>query len=1534
MRHLRTRTSTQRGSALWSVALGVGLVVVAPASLARAQDDDREVKSFSLPETASAKQLFDRAREHADAGRFGDAISGFQELVEQHRGAVLGAERRDPRGRASQQDFHTGVVARVTELLIGLPEDARRIYRERFGTLAAGEFGRACRAGDARALAELARRWPITVAAEQAWVALGDLEFERGNVDAALLAWRRADELARALGDTLELGATRAALFDAASDAARSLARPSAGALVLDDGERAHDGLPELGPLPGEECHVWRRKLLEDDPSVAVSLRYTQSAPVMTPVLVGDRVLVSTPLRLIAYNAYSGHREWRSEEHPGWKEVDAGRVRPDDADRALQRSDFFQGINADALMLAPTAWGNVAVAALQIPYTTLRNDKYQNIQITTITPERRLFGFDLATGDLLWSHLPPPLWDGESGSFSERMRVAGPPVAWQGRVFAPFYRMQGRVEFHVGCFDLYTGALYWSTQLISGQVELNMFGRQSHELATPPLLIHDGRVIAQTQLGALAAIDAFSGDIVWESLYEQIPLPQAQGYQSGQRDEVWLASPAVVADGVVVAAPLDCDDLIGVDAEHGTLLWSKPHSRLASRITSRLALLGADERSVVLGSAAQVLQLASRAGLSASQGPTDLTWSERALGDGFLGPENQPRPLLVGERVVVPSSSKRWVLPRANLRTPDTKLTAAWPSDAAPGNLAAGAGVLYSLSSNTSGATLVGMCDWTSLEERLQRDFERAPENVDMACAWADFLESRANLELREGRTAKALGYFARLSAALEPLVDVEAPAHRPDVARRLHSGLLGEARALADLADVRGATERLERSRALALDARAQRDSLYELALLARGRDGTRYRSLLVELDDSSAALELPSIGADTGAADRVEPVGLWVQRELAALGHAEGAVGPELEALHTLLERYGDVPLAHSAEAASNTPTREAADRYGAQSVSARIRELIGRNPPPEYAAYEARATELLDAGIAAHDLRLLMRIRVLFPHSQAAGRAIEAALSVARDEQRLDLYAEELGNSLGDSWSFARANATELARLADFAHLACKVGERGLGTALYARLATIAPDLRVAPPPPLVGTELAASDVARTLLGEARPSAATEASFDDTIRPRGARSAGAWDLLGYLPLAPDAPADAPRHLVASTRGWLDVWRAGAPPERIFRHRLGDGEDPEVRPNRVVLGPDRIVIGLPDEVVAIDVTEPARAWGANVIGESVETLDGADGVIVAAFVERGRDVTLRAYSEELGAELWERNVGADVSLPPVIGDGRLVLLPRGRGVRSAQIFDLFTGQRSAKFELDADGWEQDGRAAWIERGKVILPAFRRNARSAPEMLRAFDLESGAKAWSVPVESGRELESVLRSEGRAYLVLAGEANAGRVQLGGFLELDAALGALRPLQNAKLAAGDVLIGVPRLAVVELDTPFVFVRGEAPGVRETLLRAIHLPYGERWSTRLSVPVDALYNGSMPRPVVSQSTVAVVYGEYTRNLDGERDRRTSLALFDRASGQRRDLRTLERGLGSSDMISMLGLGSALFVASGGGMDVFSK
>src|SRR5262245_56319326 len=129
------------------------------------------------------------------------------------------------------------------------------------------------------------------------------------------------------------------------------------------------------------------------------------------------------------------------------------------------------------------------------------------------------------------------------------MPVGGPPVIVGQRVLAPFVRVQGRFDYHVGCFDVETGRLRWSTAVLSGQRELNMFGRQMTELSVAPLRVEGSRVIAQTQLGTVACLDLYSGQVLWQSTYDRIENRPTSEFSPAPRKTPWCNVPPTVVDG-------------------------------------------------------------------------------------------------------------------------------------------------------------------------------------------------------------------------------------------------------------------------------------------------------------------------------------------------------------------------------------------------------------------------------------------------------------------------------------------------------------------------------------------------------------------------------------------------------------------------------------------------------------------------------------------------------------------------------------------------------------------------------------------------------------------------------------------------------------------------------------------------------------------------------------------------------------------------------------------------------------------------
>jgi outer membrane protein assembly factor BamB len=343
----------------------------------------------------------------------------------------------------------------------------------------------------------------------------------------------------------------------------------------------------------------------------------------LQPILAGELVLVTTTLRLFAFDMHTERLRWSAGPPRGWDELE----------RAA-RDRLFDGLDVRQLWIAPGAGERVAVAALQVPLSRTASEEWQGIRIETSLPERRLFAFELGTGRPLWNHAPSPDWDGRNGPQPERMSLIGSPTVVGDRVLTVSSSDQSSVDYHVSCYQLASGALHWSTFVVRGQVEHNMFGRAVIEFAAAPLVAIPARgvVLASTGLGVVAALDLATGQVLWRTDYTPIPIPKARSYSPPKRDTVWRTTPPVVVGGVVLVAPRDSRDLMALDLADGRLLWSLPSSVLNAldADTAELSfdhLIGADERVFYLGGA-KTSALAKPGGMRSVEAPVPQ-WTER-----------------------------------------------------------------------------------------------------------------------------------------------------------------------------------------------------------------------------------------------------------------------------------------------------------------------------------------------------------------------------------------------------------------------------------------------------------------------------------------------------------------------------------------------------------------------------------------------------------------------------------------------------------------------------------------------------------------------------------------------------------------------------------------------------------------------------------------------------------------------------------------------------------------------------------------
>ncbi len=1496
----RARSRAQRG-------LAIALFLALSAGFAPAQEPETgegeaggRVRLYSIPETRDARALMRTAGDHIRARRYDEAIASLQRLTDVHRGDVLPARSVDSAGRLSIQPFHSGAAAWAAKELCALPPAARARYRERYEKSAQSLFASARASGERRALVEVAVRWPLTDAAERAWWTLGDIEIELGNVADARRAWLRASEIGTLAGRDPSAGYDRrlALVEDFAARDGRRLG------LEREFGAELRAVGPDEGggPVPEDFADAWTQ-ILPRSP-----YRDHHSEHNLFPVLSGDQVFVSNGWQVFAFDAYTGRPLWESAELPGWV--------------GGKRTDLVHGIDVESVLVAPSVSGSVVVAPLQVAHSRLQFTDFQGIRITVPIPERRLFAFDRATGELLWDHAPPPLWDGESGTFSEQMIVAGPPVVGGSRVLVPCYLMQGRVDFHVACYDLASGDRLWSTQLVSGQRELNMFGRPEKEFCAPPLRLEGDRAIVLTQLGTVAALDLYTGEILWQSLYEQEPLPATRGWKPQDRDETWRNAPPVVADGLVVATPADSHYLVAFDLAEGTAVWQYPHTRLVENGPGLDTLLGADDDALYFGGA-EIAVFHAPGGLAGATTGTRFARTWNVPVEGYE-PLRSPRAVLTRDEIVLATHEGRLVLDKRTgleRRKQSLPWIRAGAERSTVGNMVVGSGMLFT----ANAAEISGLFDWSVLESRALDRIAADPEDVSAMLTLAQVREQHGVLLYESGDVRGALDRLREARRLLEPRLG--DPTYRDEVAGRLHRVLRISARAREGLADVAGALELLELALPLAHDSNDVRDTLLEREAIVRDRDRAAWLETLEVLGrrlgdkpmpreawalavESASPSPLASI--DPELLDDMLPIDLWVLLVRAnALGRW-GEVGRELEDLHACLARHGS--------------RRLAPGRNVAELVSARIEDALARGGTQAYEPFERRAREMMDlalleSGLESGSDRELEAVRSLYPHSEAAREAGDHLLDRAFAAGDAARVCRLVNASLARTPELSAEDARRLVLLGEILGGEGNVeAQRGILESVLSSY----PDLVVE----AGGRRWAAAERLARLPPRPGRSLRSESAFFDGRLAAAEAPSGSFVEVGYVPPGPaqqESPPTARLALLCRSEGGLllQIHGGNDPVRPDVRARLRD----DGRNLQTALSFGRVVIANGESLVAVDAATGEEAWPTwrAPRGFEIAEIRVHEGVLVV--LQRSAEhFQATAFDVHRGRELWNAFLPRGPHWRAPLFDGsRAVFLTQTQSWElpaRALVVDLHRGASLGEIDLGGP-LTNEYESAFVSGGMLVLPAFQMGTTPDRNRIRGFDLDALAQSWTYDLRGGRELEALFQVDDETYLVVTpGEDGRG----GAILGLEPRLGATRSVME--LSASDRVLGAirPRSmppGPVKLDAPFLFFYSSTPGLQTTRITAVHLPYGKRWSCLLRVPSDDLFDvGLTALPAVSTTTVAVVYTKKNQSrLPGE----TYLTLIDKESGMKRLDAVLPTGLGRAADLRLLGLGNALFLLS---------
>lgn len=1354
------------------------------------------LRKYTVLDTRRVRMLFEEAAVRLRAGAVKEGLGKLQEILSEHANELL--RDQDQLGR------YRGAGALATEWLWALDEGAASIYESLHEPPARALLREAQNPPSRVDLARLAATYPRTPSALEALRVILDLDLEHGEPVAAMASADRLlarPDLTPAARAEVLLQALRAA--GEAGDAVRFEAyRAQAHALRLAPAARPRWRGEPVDPetfaaslaakvprgratgTPGAP-----RKLLDSlaNPRWSLTIpnplleakNFLQTAPSLPfePVVADRVVYVANGFSLRALDLYSGEILWTSDS-PMEKELARARV--------SERNGLLEP-QSPHLVFSAAVGPRVVVTNLQVPHH-VKKDSWRNFDIWQTLPERRLFAFDRQTGKLVWSH-----WRPLAGAL-EQETVTAPPVLGAGLVFAEAHRIEGKVSSYAVAFDAQTGERVWKTYLLTGQEDLNMFGRLFMEHPASPPTLDGGVLYLCTNLGLVAAVDAATGRILWMAEYEVIPIRSNTHPSALPRIFYWANNHARVSDGVLVVTPLDSKYLYAFEASTGKRLWDLRYDEIGDE-PLRYLLDARDGMALVSGTQIYAFDLRTGA----------LRWS---------GHPREPRAYVLGAnggRGTVHEGIVYWPtregLEVLDLAAEGKKLvpTIPWPDasgDRVAGHVTIAGGAILLAGEDASRRGLLQVAfDPNALDETPHGE-----KAGDAAASAAETALDGARVKLLAGDWDGAAASFLQALEAAASMPAVRAREIEQQASQGLQRARLGQG-------DAHLAEGRLD-------DAR----DAYRAAWREGGFAGGSVRALLQiaaisrQLGEPAEAIEaLETLADDYGSLrlaelgdDRTDgSVGLHALLRLADLHERAHRPAATIDVYQRILREYPH-ETTHGQTAAA-----------WAQRVIDTILEEEGRE---HYARWDREAAARLEAAREEEDAAGIEEILRLYPNSRHAG---DAALALAalharggEDARAVQTLVTFLQQDRRASWTPAI-----LAALADRARaMGNEAWERRLRERLTRERSVAESPSRPAPPatrrpPPPDALRLGPGPLHlrwRTRLRRHYPL--------QFLEPQGAPPPQAEGLALVLEkngllyaFGPDDPQA--------------IWsRIEATYQLSFGGMYHGGN---------------LVIGTGNGITAIQPASGVDVWPFKPPG-SIRDLDLEDGLLFVTTQAGagGESVALHVATADGGKALWTL---AD-TIPENVDDlepqeGRLVV--RARSPMRYLVLDPLTGRVLHEIPFQPATGGYGGEA---EGDRILVPDER-------VAVKAWDLLSGEQLWARRVKDPAR-DHVDRAGTRllhrwvAWTVeTAGTSPEDRRR---DLEiLDRTTGASR--LSRRLAEGEDLYVAPRL----LDAPDVFtVRAGARGLTLTSLEpATGIT---RWSTALVADddIDARLRGLLP------------------------------------------------------------------------------
>jgi len=284
------------------------------------------------------------------------------------------------------------------------------------------------------------------------------------------------------------------------------------------------------------------------------------------PVVVGEMVLVSTGRQIFAFNLHTGKPVW-----PGSPQKPAGEIfREGGPNGSLDRPTRGLGVPRFTM----TVHDGRLYARVGSQVTTHATE-------SNVSATGRLICLDLAAeGRMVWQIEPD----------DDRWAFEGAPLVSGTDVYVAMRRSDVRPQVHVACFDAETGRRRWRTMLCAAETPA---GGQMEELTHDLLTLGEGVLYANTNLGAVGAVSALDGHLLWISTYPRARRLTAAGQDKRLAHFYRDLNPCVYHQGSLFVAPGDSESILAFDAGSGQPIWE------TSLAADAVHLLGVGEGNLI-----------------------------------------------------------------------------------------------------------------------------------------------------------------------------------------------------------------------------------------------------------------------------------------------------------------------------------------------------------------------------------------------------------------------------------------------------------------------------------------------------------------------------------------------------------------------------------------------------------------------------------------------------------------------------------------------------------------------------------------------------------------------------------------------------------------------------------------------------------------------------------------------------------------------------------------------------------------------